>query len=103
WRSDSPPTVFDWLIRHWLRKRAALTRPNFGTAISMSKTFAVETYSGGLLRIWSIRAAPDFRSFFNCARRTRMSFARRSASILWSSDLRGAWAWVLSADTDAAY
>ena len=25
----------------------AFTRPNFGTAMSMSKTFAVETYSGG--------------------------------------------------------
>ena len=43
WRSDSPATVFDWLMRHWFRNRAALTRPNFGTAISMSKTFAVPT------------------------------------------------------------
>ena len=43
WRSESPPTVFDWLIRHWFSSRAALTRPNFGTAISMSNTFAVET------------------------------------------------------------
>ena len=42
WRSDSPPTVFDWLMRHWFRKRAAFTRPNFGTAISMSNTFAVD-------------------------------------------------------------
>ena len=79
-------------MRHWFRKRAALTRPNFGTAISMSKTFAVETYSGGSLRISSIRAAPDLRSFFSCARRTRMSFARLSASILWSRERSGAWA-----------
>jgi len=43
WRSLRPPTVFDWLMRHWFRKRAALTRPNFGTAISMSKTLAVST------------------------------------------------------------
>ena len=43
WRSESPPTVFDWLIRHWLRKRAAFTRPNFGTAMSMSNTLAVST------------------------------------------------------------
>jgi len=63
------------------RKRAAFTRPNFGTAISMSKTLAVDTYSGGLLRIWSIWTRPSFRSFFNLARRTRMSFARFSASI----------------------
>src|SRR5436189_40961 len=59
WRSDNPPTVFDWLIRHWFRKRAALTRPNFGTAIRMSKTFAVETYSGGLRRTSSMFAEPD--------------------------------------------
>src|SRR4029453_17225578 len=50
WRSDSPPTVFDWLMRHWFRNRAALTRPNFGTAISMSKTLAVSTYAGGVRR-----------------------------------------------------
>jgi hypothetical protein len=31
-----------------------------------------------------------FRSFFSRARRERMSFARLSASILWSSDLSGA-------------
>ena len=54
WRSERPPTVFDWLMRHWLSSRAAFTRPNFGTAISMSKTFAVETNSGGSRRICSI-------------------------------------------------
>ena len=30
WRSERPPTVFDWLMRHWFRSRAAFTRPNFG-------------------------------------------------------------------------
>ena len=30
WRSERPPTVFDWLMRHWFRQRVALTRPNFG-------------------------------------------------------------------------
>src|SRR5919108_221121 len=98
-RSERPPTVFDWLIRHWFRNRAALTRPNFGTAMSMSNTFAVETYSGGLLRICSMRASPDLRSFLSRARRTRMSFARLSASIRWSRERSGAWAWVLSAAT----
>src|SRR5881409_4522226 len=82
-RSERPPTVFDWLMRHWLRKRAAFTRPNFGTAIRMSNTFAVETYSGGLLRIVWILTRPSLRSFFSFARRTRMSFALLSASILW--------------------
>src|SRR5215204_972669 len=99
WRSERPPTVFDWLMRHWFRNRAALTRPNFGTAISMSNTFAVDTYSGGLLRICSIRADPDLRSFLSCARLTRMSFARLRASIRWSRERRGACAWVLRAAT----
>src|SRR6185312_14109535 len=96
-RSDRPPTVFDWLMRHVFRNRAAFTRPNFGTAIRMSITFAVSTYSGGLPRIVSIRTRPSFRSFFSFARRTRTSFARLSASIRWSSERRGAWVGVLEA------
>src|SRR5918996_3110079 len=93
-RSESPPTVFDWLMRHWLRSRAAFTRPNFGTAMSMSKTFAVDTNSGGSRRIDSMWTTPAFRSRFSCARLTRTSFARCSASILWSSDRAGACACV---------
>ncbi len=80
-RSDRPPTVFDWLMRHWFRNRAALTRPNFGTAMRMSKTFAVDTYSGGLFRIASIATRPSLRSFLSLALRTRMSLARWRASI----------------------
>ena len=68
-------------MRHWLRKRAAFTRPNLGTAMRMSKTFAVSTYSGGVRRIDSICTEPALRSFFSFARLTRISFARRSASI----------------------
>src|SRR5581483_5285411 len=94
-RSESPPTVFDWLIRHVLRKRAALTRPNFGTAIRMSITFAVETYSGGLPRICSIRILPSLRSFLSLARLTRTSFARLRASIRWSRERSGACACIL--------
>src|SRR5260221_13666067 len=90
WRSERPPTVFDWLMRHWLSRGAAFTRPNFGTAISMSNTLAVETYSGGSPRICSMETVPSFRSFFNCARFTRMSFARLRASILWSNERTGA-------------
>src|SRR5580765_4810758 len=86
-------------MRHWLRNRAALTRPNFGTAIRMSNTLAVETYSGGALRIVSILTRPSFRSFFNLARLTRMSFARLRASILWSRDRAGAWAWAFVDET----
>src|SRR5215210_7682473 len=86
-------------MRHWLRNRAAFTRPNFGTAIRMSNTFAVETYSGGALRIVSILTRPSFKSFFNLARLTRMSFALLSASILWSRERAGAWAWAFVDDT----
>src|SRR3954452_4630823 len=102
WRSERPPTVFDWLIRHWFSRRAAFTRPNFGTAINMSKTLAVETYSGGSLRICSMETVPDFRSFFNCARLTRMSFARLRASMRWSSERTGACTWVWGGTMSAA-
>ena len=50
WRSERPPIVFDGEIRHWLRIRFVFTRPYFGTAISMSITFAVCTYSGGSMQ-----------------------------------------------------
>ena len=40
-------------------------------------------------------ALPAFRSFFSFARAVRMSLARLSASILWSSDLSGAAAEIL--------
>src|ERR1043166_8557718 len=89
-------------MRHWLSKRAAFTRPNFGTAMSMSKTFAVETNSGGSRRISSIDTAPDFKSFFSCARLTRMSFARLRASILCSSERTGAWTWICGGAMSAA-
>ena len=59
----------------------ALTRPNFGTAMRMSKTFAVATYSGGFSRIFSMSASPFLRSRFSWARFTRMSFARCRASM----------------------
>src|SRR5919106_5184708 len=72
WRSERPPTVFDWLMRHWLRRRAAFTRPNLGTAMRMSKTFAVDTYSGGSSSTDSIWTRPSLRSFLSFARRTRM-------------------------------
>ena len=78
----------------WLSSRAAFTRPNLGTAMSMSKTFAVETNSGGVRRICSMWTRPALRSRLSCARRTRTSFALWSASIRWSSERAGAWACV---------
>src|SRR2546423_375888 len=89
-------------MRHWLSRRAAFTRPNFGTAINMSNTFAVETNSGGSPRICSIETEPDFRSFFSRARLTRMSFALLSASIRWSSERTGACTCVCGGTMSAA-
>ena len=57
--------VFDGEILHWLRIRLVLTRPYFGTAINMSMTFAVWTYSGGSInRVW-ILTLLAFRSRFS--------------------------------------
>src|SRR3954451_14518621 len=90
WRSERPPIVFDGEIRHWLRIRFVFTRPYFGTAISMSMTLAVWTYSGGSMSsVWILTLLP-FRSRFSWARLERMLFALFRASILWSSDLSGA-------------
>ena len=96
WRSDKPPIVFDGEIRHWLRIRFVFTRPYFGTASSMSKTLAVSTYSGGSSSSAWMLALPAFRSFFSFARAVRMSLARLSASIRWSSERSGAAAEVLT-------
>ena len=51
-----------------VEQRLALTRPYFGTARSMSKTFAVSTYSGGSSRIVWMFARFAFRSFFDFRR-----------------------------------
>src|SRR6266480_7536249 len=90
WRSERPPIVFDGEILHWLRIRFVFTRPYLGTAISMSMTLAVWTYSGGSMsNVWILTLLP-FRSRFSWARFDRMSLALRRASIRWSSDLSGA-------------
>ena len=78
-------------MRHWLRQRVALTRPNFGSDSSTSKTFAVIRYSGGRVSTSRADTSPAFSSRFSRARSTRTAFARRSASMRWSSDRSGAW------------
>ena len=96
WRSERPPIVFDGEIRHWLRIRLVFTRPYLGTASSMSKTFAVCTYSGGSSSsVWMLDLA-RLQVRFSLARAVRMSLARLRASIRWSSDLSGAAAEVLT-------
>src|SRR5580693_73533 len=90
WRSDSPPIVLLGAIRQWERILLTFTRPYFGTASSMSKTFAVSTYSGGSSRSGWIERRPAFRSRLSWARSIRIWLARASASILWFRDRSGA-------------
>src|SRR3954462_14720237 len=90
WRCDRPPIVLLGEIRHTWRTLLTFTRPYFGTASSMSKTFAVSTYSGGLVsRSWMLRR-PALRSRLSCARAVLISFARLRASIRWSRERSGA-------------
>src|ERR1700712_3959492 len=90
WRSDRPPIVLLGAMRQWTRILLTFTRPYLGTARSMSKTFAVSTYSGGLSSSAWIERRPDLRSRLSCARWMRIWLALARASILWFRDLSGA-------------
>src|SRR3954453_21915150 len=82
--------VFDGEMRQTWSTLLTLTRPYLGTASSMSKTFAVSTYSGGVVsRSWILRR-PAFRSRLSCARAVLISLARLRASIRWSRERSGA-------------
>src|SRR5438128_243457 len=77
-------------IRHWARILLTFTRPYLGTARSMSKTFAVATYSGGAdSRLW-MDWRPALRSRLSWARRVRISLARCSASMRCTRERSGA-------------
>ena len=45
-----------------------------------------QRYSGGRVSTSRAETSPAFKSRFSCARSTRTAFARRSASMRWSSD-----------------
>src|SRR3954452_21497920 len=90
WRSERPPTVLLGEILHCRRILSTFTRPYFGTASSMSTTFAVPTYSGGSSRRLWMEWRPAFRSRLSCARLVLISFARWSASMRWTRDRSGA-------------
>src|SRR3981081_2596839 len=89
-RSERPPMVCVGAIRQGERILLTFTRPYFGTASSMSKTFAVSTYSGGSSSSEWIERRPDLRSRLSCARSIRIWLALASASILWFKDRSGA-------------
>src|SRR3712207_672450 len=90
WRCERPPMVLLGEMRHWTSTLLTFTRPYFGTARSMSNTFAVETYSGGSSsRSWML-TRPALRSRLSCARWVRIAFARSRASIRWTRDRSGA-------------
>ena len=90
WRCDRPPIVFDGEIRQSCRTLLTFTRPYFGTARSMSKTFAVSTNSGGSSSSEWMLARPALRSRFSAARLVLISFARWSASMRWTRERSGA-------------
>src|ERR687890_1769258 len=90
WRCERPPIVLLGEMRHCTSTLFTLTRPYLGTASSMSKTFAVSTYSGGSSRRSWILTRPALRSRLSCARRVRISLARCNASIRWVSERSGA-------------
>src|SRR3954447_15792633 len=77
-------------MRHCVRTLLTFTRPYFGTASSMSKTFAVSMYSGGSSRSVWIEQRPLLRSRLSWARRVRTILARSSASRRWVNDRSGA-------------
>src|SRR3954464_1787180 len=90
WRGDRPPMVFEGEMRHSCKTLFTFTRPYFGTASSRSKTLAEWTYSGGSSsRSWML-TLPAFRSRLSVARLWRISFARWSASMRWTSERSGA-------------
>src|SRR5689334_10656254 len=82
--------VLDGEIRQTCRTLFTFTRPYFGTASSMSKTFAVSMYSGGSSSSTWMLARPAFRSRLRAARLVRISFARWSASMRWTRERSGA-------------
>src|SRR3954469_23876171 len=90
WRSERPPIVFDGEIRQTCKTLLTFTRPYFGTARSMSKTFAVSMKSGGSIRRRWMLARPAFRSRLSAARLVLISFARWSASMRWTRERSGA-------------
>src|SRR4051794_4934254 len=90
WRSERPPMVFEGEMRQTCKTLLTFTRPYFGTASSMSKTFAVSMYSGGSISSRWMLARPALRSRFKDARLVRISFARWSASMRWTRERSGA-------------
>src|SRR3954463_4198403 len=82
--------VFEGEIRQTCKTLLTFTRPYFGTARSMSKTFAVSMNSGGSMSSRWMLARPAFRSRFSAARFVRISFARWSASMRWTRERSGA-------------
>ena len=72
------------------RTLLTFTRPYFGTASSMSKTFAVSTYSGGSRsRSW-IEVAPGLEIALELGAAGANVFARWSASMRWMKVRSGA-------------
>jgi len=88
-RTVRPPSVLEWAIPHWLRRRVALTVPIFGTASRRLRTRAVWSQAGGSARIGASSIVPAASCFFRVALALRISFACSSPRRRCSLDLAG--------------
>ena len=100
-RSVRPPSVLEWAIPHWVRRRLALTVPIFGTASRRLRTRAVCSQAGGWARIGASSIVPAASCFFSVALALRISFACSSPRRRCSLDLAGTRALVRPVATQA--
>ncbi len=100
-RSVRPPSVLEWAIPHWVRRRLALTVPIFGTASRRLRTRAVCSQAGGWARIGASSIVPAASCFFSVALALRISFACSSPRRRCSLDRAGTRAPVRPAATQA--
>ncbi len=100
-RSVRPPSVLEWAIPHWVRRRLALTVPIFGTASRRLRTRAVCSQAGGSARIGASSIVPAASCFFSVALALRISFACSSPRRRCSLDLAGTRALVRPVATQA--
>ena len=83
WRSERPPIVLLGEMRQVCRTLFALTRPYLGPPAAGRTPSPWRGSPGASRSSPSMDTRPPLRSRLSCARRVRISFARRSASMRW--------------------
>jgi MreB/Mrl family cell shape determining protein len=89
-RSVRPPSVLEWAIRQWARRRSALTAPIFGTARRMSRSRAVRRWVGrrGVAPARSFRRrVPSSASLSRCVPRLPAQAHADAARAIWPEHL----------------